>query len=182
MASDLSIGLSGLLTAQSALQTTGHNIVNANTPGYSRQRINISARTPDIQTFGAIGSGVAIDTVQRIKDELLNNQINDFTTFLGSSEVQSDTLKNIEAIYNELSDSSLNNMLGKFFTSIQDISTSPELVSTRYQLLQDAQNLVTFSFRSLSEQFTTLKINVSQKIESKVSTLNSLTSEIAFLN
>ncbi|MCP4252669.1 MAG: hypothetical protein GY775_04525, partial [Candidatus Scalindua sp.] len=46
----------------------------------------------------------------------------------------------------------------------------------------DAQNLVTFSFRSLSEQFTTLKINVSQKIESKVSTLNSLTSEIAFLN
>ena len=48
--------------------------------------------------------------------------------------------------------------------------------------MQDAQNLVTFSFRSLAEQFTNLKINVSQRIEAKVSTLNSLTSEIAFLN
>ncbi len=182
MSSDISIGLSGILTAQSAMQTIGHNIANANTPGYSRQRVLISARTPDTNVFGPIGAGVTIDTVQRIKDELLSNQINDFTSFLGESEVQSDTLKNIEAIYNELSESSLNGMLGKFFSSIQDMSTSPELISTRYQLLQDAQNLVTFSFRSLSQQFTNLKVNVSQKIESKVATLNSLTSEFAFLN
>ncbi|MCR4288723.1 MAG: flagellar hook-associated protein FlgK [Candidatus Scalindua sp.] len=180
--SDLSIGLSGLLTAQSALQTIGHNIANANTPGYSRQRLAITARTPDMTTFGAVGSGVTIDTIQRTKDELLNTQITNFTSLLGNSDVQSDTLKNIEAIYNELSESSLSGMLGKFFSSIQDMSTSPELVSTRYQLLQDAQNLVTFSFRSLAEQFTNLKVNVSQKIESKVTSLNSITSEIALLN
>ncbi|MGR3292737.1 MAG: flagellar hook-associated protein FlgK [Candidatus Scalindua sp.] len=180
--SDISIGLSGLLTAQRALQTIGHNIANVNTPGYSRQTLSISARTPDTSIFGPIGAGVTIDTIQRIKDELLNSQINDFTSFLGSSEVQSDTLQNIEAIYNELSESSLNGMLGKFFTSIQDMSTSPELVSTRYQLLQDAQNLVTHSFRSLAKQFQNLKVNVSQRIESKVATLNSMTSEIALLN
>ena len=162
MASDISIGLSGLLTAQSAMQTIGHNIANANTPGYSRQSLSISARTPDMGIYGPVGSGVTIDTIKRIKDELLNSQINDFTSFLGNSAVQSDTLNNIEAIYNELSESSLNGMLGKFFTSIQDMSTSPELVSTRYQLLQDAQNLVTHSFRSLSKQFTNLKVNVSQ--------------------
>lgn len=182
MASDISIGLSGLLTAQSAMQTIGHNIANANTPGYSRQSLSISARTPDMGIYGPVGSGVTIDTIKRIKDELLNSQINDFTSFLGNSAVQSDTLNNIEAIYNELSESSLNGMLGKFFTSIQDMSTSPELVSTRYQLLQDAQNLVTHSFRSLSKQFTNLKVNVSQRIESKVATLNSLTTQIAFLN
>ena len=182
MSSDISIGLSGLLTAQSAMQTIGHNIANANTPGYSRQRVGITARTPDSNVFGPVGAGVTIDTIMRIKDELLNNQINDFTSFLGDSAVQSDTLKNIEAIYNELSDSSLNGMLGKFFTSFQEVSTSPELVSTRYQLLQDAKNLVTHSFRSLSEQFTNLKVNVSQRIESKISSLNSITTEIAFLN
>ena len=146
MSSGISIGLSGLLTAQSAMQTIGHNIANANTPGYSRQRVGITARTPDANVFGPVGAGVTIDTIMRIKDELLNNQINDFTSFLGDSAVQSDTLKNIEAIYNELSDSSLNGMLGKFFTSFQEVSTSPELVSTRYQLLQDAKNLVTHSF------------------------------------
>ncbi len=180
--SDISIGLSGLLTAQSALQTIGHNIANVNTPGYSRQSVKIAARTPDTNLYGPIGSGVTIDTIVRIKDELLNSQINDFTSLHGNSSVQSDTLQNLEAIYNELSESSLNGMLGKFFTSIQNVSTSPELVSARYQLLQDAQNLVTHSFRSLAEQFQNLKVNVSQRIESKVATLNSITSEIALLN
>ncbi len=180
--SDISIGLSGLLTAQSALQTIGHNIANVNTPGYSRQSLLVAARTPDISLFGPIGAGVTIESIQRIKDTLLNTQINDFTSLLGKSEVQSDTLQNIEAIYNELSESSLNGMLEKFFSSIQDLSTSPELTSTRYQLLQDAQNLVTHSFRSLADQFQNLKVNVSQRIESKVATLNSITSEIAFLN
>ncbi|MBC8548883.1 MAG: flagellar hook-associated protein FlgK [Candidatus Brocadiales bacterium] len=180
--SDISIGLSGLLTAQSALQTIGHNIANVNTPGYSRQSLKISSRTPDSTPYGPIGAGVTIDTIQRIKDELLNSQINDFTSSLGNSKVQSDTLENIEAIYNELSESSLNGMLGKFFSSIQDMSTSPELVSTRYQLLQDAQNLVTHSFRSLAEQFQNLKVNVSQRIEAKVATANSIISEIAVLN
>lgn len=182
MSTDISIGLSGLLTAQRAMETIGHNIANANTPGYSRQRVSITPNEPNMGVYGPVGSGVDIDSIQRIKDELLNSQINDFTSLLGNSEVQSDTLKNLEAIYNELSDSSLNSMLGKFFTSIQDMSTSPELVSTRYQLLQDAQNLVTFSFRSLSDQFTNLKINVSQRIEAKASVLNSLTTEIASLN
>ncbi len=179
---DISIGLTGLLTAQRALQTIGHNITNVNTPGYSRQSVSIAARTPDISPVGPLGSGVSITRVQRIKDDLLNSQIHAFTSFLGSSSVQSDTLQNIEAIYNELSGASLNGMLEKFFRSVQDVSTSPELVSTRYQLLQDSLNLVTHSLRSLDEQFTNLKDNVSQKIESKVAELNTITSEIAFLN
>ncbi len=180
--SDLSIGLSGLLTAQRALQTIGHNITNANTPGYSRQSLLIAARTPDIISVGPIGAGVTIAAIQRTNDELLGAHINSFTSLLGNSEVQSDTLQNIEAIYNELSGSSLNGMLEKFFQSIQDLSTSPELTSTRFQVLQDAQNLITHSFHSLAEQFKNLKLNVSQRIESKVADLNSITSQIALLN
>ncbi len=179
---DISIGLSGLLTAQRALQTIGHNIANVNTPGYSRQSVLIAARTPDISPIGPLGAGVTIDKVQRIKDDLLSAQISDFTSLLGNSEVQSDTLQNIEAIYNELSETGLNSMMEKFFSSIQDLSTSPELTSARYQLLQDSLNLVTHSFRSLDEQFKNLKVNVSQRIESKVSNLNTIASEIAFLN
>jgi len=180
--SDLSIGLSGLQTAQRALQTAGHNITNANTPGYSRQSVLIAARTPDISAVGPIGAGVTIDAIQRINDDLLGAHINSFTSLLGNAEVQSDTLQNIEAIYNELSGSSLNGMLEKFFRSMQDLSTSPELTSTRFQVLQDAQNLITHSFNSLDEQFKNLKLNVAQKIESTVANLNSITSEIALLN
>lgn len=179
---DLSIGLSGLVAAQRALQTIGQNITNANTPGYSRQTLSISASSPDITAIGPMGTGVTIDKVLRTKDDMLASSIYSFTSLLGTSEAQSQTLQNIEAIYNELSGSSLNGMLEQFFSSLQDLSTSPELASSRYQLLQDAQNLISSSFRALDEQFKNIKINVSQEIESKVANLNSITSEIALLN
>ena len=180
--SDLSIGLSGLLTAQSALKTIGHNITNVNTPGYSRQSLSLEARTPDITPYGPVGSGVTIKEIVRIKDDLLDSQINSFKSMYGSAEVQSDMLQNIESIFNELSEFSLNSMLEKFFDSVQNLSLNPGDTSARNQLLQDAQNLATQGFRSLNDQFRNLTINASQRIEASVSELNSITSEIASLN
>jgi flagellar hook-associated protein 1 FlgK len=179
---DLSIGLSGLLTAQRALQTIGQNVTNVNTPGYSRQTLSLVARTPDTSPYGPIGAGVTIDQIQRIKDDLLNSQINSFTSLLGSAKVQNDIFQNLEAIFNELSESSLTNRLETFFTSIQQLSTNPELTSIRSQLLQDSLNLVNNGFNSLNEQFRQLKIDISKSIETKVSEVNSITSEIALLN
>ncbi|MGQ3685527.1 MAG: flagellar hook-associated protein FlgK [Candidatus Loosdrechtia sp.] len=180
--SDISIGLSGLLTSQRALQIIGHNIANVNTPGYSRQSLSISTNIPNISPFGLIGSGASIEQILRIKDDMLDPQINNFTSLLGSSEVQNSILKNLEAIFNELSGSSLNGMMEKFFQSIHELSANPELGSNRYQLLQDALNLVTYSFRSLDEQFGRLKDNVGRMIETKTGELNSITSQIASLN
>jgi len=182
MATDLSIGLSGLLAAQRALQTIGHNISNVNTPGYNRQVVSLVASPPGSSPAGPIGAGVTIEQIQRIKDELLDSQINNFTSLLGSAEVQNDTLRNLEAVFNELSESSLNNRLEDFFASIQQLSIDPELSSTRFQLLQDSLNLVNNGFNALDEQFTNLKIDISKRIETKVSELNSITSEIALLN
>ncbi len=179
---DLSIGLSGLLAAQRALQTAGHNIANVNTPGYSRQTVSLTANAPDSSPFGPIGAGVSINQIQRIKDDLMDSQINGFTSLLGSSEVENDTFQYLEAIFNELSESSLNNRIESFFGSLQQLSTDPELTSTRSQLLQDSLSLVNNGFNSLNEQFRDLKIDISKRIEAKVSELNSITSEIAYLN
>lgn len=179
---DLSIGLSGLLSAQRALQTIGHNIANANTPGYSRQVVSLVASAPDSSPIGPIGAGVTINNIKRIKDDLLDSQINNSKSLFGSAEVQNDILRNLEAIFNELSETSLNSRLEDFFGSIQQLSVDPELTSTRFQLLQDSLNLVNNGFNSLDEQFTNLKIDVSKRIETKVSELNSITSEIALLN
>jgi flagellar hook-associated protein 1 len=180
--SDMSIGLSGLLTSQRALQIIGHNIANVNTPGYNRQSVSMSTNLPNISPIGPIGAGVTIEQIVRIKDDMLDSQINSFTSLLGSSEVQSGILENLEAVFNELSGSSLNGMMERFFQSIHELSANPELGSNRYQLLQDALNLVTYSFRTLDEQFRRLKDNVSQMIETKVDELNSITSQIASLN
>ncbi len=103
---DLAIGLSGLLAAQRALQTIGHNIANVNTPGYTRQVVSLVASTPDTSPAGPIGSGVTIAQIQRIKDDLLDSQINNSSSLFGSAEVQNDILRNLEAIFNELSETS----------------------------------------------------------------------------
>ncbi|MCF6159498.1 MAG: flagellar hook-associated protein FlgK [wastewater metagenome] len=179
---DISIGLSGLLTSQRALQVIGHNIANVNTPGYSRQSALMSASLPDVSPFGLVGTGVTLEQIVRTKDDLLGSQINSFTSLFGNSEVQNGILENLEAIFNELSESSLNGMMEKFFQSIHELSVNPELSSNRYQVLQDALNLVTYSFRDLDKQFKNLKASISQRIETKVAELNSITSEIASLN
>ncbi len=180
--SDLSIGLTGLLTAQRALKTIGHNIANVNTPGYSRQSLSLEAGAPDTTAYGPIGSGVTIDEIVRIKDDLLDSQINSFKSMSGSAEVQNNMLQNIESIFNELSEFSLNSMLEKFFDSAQNLSLNPGDISARNQLLQDAQNLANQGFHSLNEQFRNLTIDASQRIEASVSELNSITGEIASLN
>ncbi|HPF71069.1 MAG TPA: flagellar basal body protein, partial [Candidatus Krumholzibacteria bacterium] len=64
-------GLSALFSAQAGLATTGHNIANASTPGYSRQQVLFAARRPSITAEGVIGRGVEVSSIRRVQDEFL---------------------------------------------------------------------------------------------------------------
>lgn len=178
---DFQIGLSGLTVAQSALQTIGHNIANMNTPGYNRQIPLISSREPSSSIYGPIGTGVTIQEIRRVKDELLDSQINSTTSLLGDAKIQSESFKTMEVFFNELSETGLSNRIDTFFQGLQDLSTNPELSIIRNQVFQDSQNMVT-AINGLEGRFTQLKAWSSQQIESKVVTVNGLTSQIAELN
>jgi flagellar hook-associated protein 1 FlgK len=178
---DLSIGLSGLLVSQRALQTIGHNIANANTPGYNRQVNILSARSPLDTPYGVIGQGVTITEIKRMKDDLVSNQILSYKSLLGNSEMQSEVLKHVEGIFNELSEYSLGNTIGKFFGGIQELALVPELMSSRYQVLQDGINLAN-TFKSLDTQLKQLKFDNGEQIAAKVTELNTITAQIADLN
>ena len=81
MANDLGgVSVSGLLAAQRALSTTGHNIANATTPGYSRQRVVMEPRQPQIFGNGAVGTGVNVTNINRVYNEFLVSQLRDSTT------------------------------------------------------------------------------------------------------
>jgi flagellar hook-associated protein 1 FlgK len=179
--SGLSIGLTGLLISQRSLQTIGHNLANVNTPGYSRQVNSLSARDPLATTYGVIGQGVTIDEIKRIKDDLINSQIQSYTSLSGSAEVQNRTLKTLEGIFNELSEFSLSNSIEKFFQSIHELTLNPEFITSRYQLLQDGIKLAN-TVGSLDEQFIQLMEDNAQEIITKVTELNDITGEIAQLN
>src|SRR5688572_1425206 len=97
----LNIGLRSLLTAQSALDTIGHNIANANTPGYSRQRIDISAELP-LQIRGLfIGGGVRAGDVHRSVDALLNRRLLGQASIGGRLETQITGMTEVEALLGE---------------------------------------------------------------------------------
>ncbi|HKE46477.1 MAG TPA: flagellar basal body protein, partial [Rhodanobacteraceae bacterium] len=75
----LSTGISGLLASQLALNTTGHNISNVNTAGYSRQQVMLGARTPDRLGSSYVGTGVNVEGVRRLYDSFLTGQVRDAT-------------------------------------------------------------------------------------------------------
>jgi flagellar hook-associated protein 1 FlgK len=179
--SGLSVGLTGLLISQRALQTIGHNIANANTPGYTRQVNILTARNPLETPFGVIGQGVKLDKILRMKDDVVSNQILDFKSLLGNSATQTEVLKHVEGIFNELSEHSLGNVIERFFEGIQELAINPELKSSRYQVLQDGLNLAN-TFQYLDTQLKQLRSDNGEQIDAKVTELNTNTVQIADLN
>ena len=114
MASDLQIGLSGILTAQRAMLIASHNISNANTKGYTRQSAVLATRNPVSTSAGTLGQGVELVKIIRHKDDYLNSRLRDISSSIGSASTKSQYLRELETVFNETSESSLNNALSSF--------------------------------------------------------------------
>ncbi|HHT9111882.1 MAG TPA: flagellar hook-associated protein FlgK [Candidatus Wunengus sp. YC65] len=181
MSSDLQIGLSGILTAQRSMLVTSHNISNANTKGYTKQSSVLAARNPTITTAGTLGQGVELVKIIRHKDDYLNSRLRDISSSIGSASIKSQYLKELETVFNETSDSSLNNALSSFFKGINDLSQYPEDMSIRSTFLENA-NTLTDTFRRIVSELDQMKTFIKQSIENKLSDVNTITSNIANIN
>lgn len=181
MSSDLQIGLSGILTAQRAMLVTSHNISNANTKGYTKQSSVLAARNPTITTAGTLGQGVELVKIIRHKDDYLNSRLRDISSSIGSASIKSQYLKELETVFNETSDSSLNNALSSFFKGINDLSQYPEDISIRSTFLENA-NTLTDTFRRIVNELDQMKTFIKQSIENKLSDVNTISSNIANIN
>jgi len=181
MSSDLQIGLSGLLAAQRAMLVTAHNISNANTKGYTRQSTIMAARPPFVTNAGTIGQGVDIVRIIRHKDDYINSRLRDISSSLGSASVKSQNLRELETVFNETSEASLNNALASFFKGINDLTQNPEDMSARATLLEKT-NTLTDTFHRIDDELNQMGIFVKQSIESKISDVNEIAENIAGLN
>ncbi len=181
MASDLQIGLSGILTSQRAMLIAAHNISNSNTKGYTRQSSIMATRVPMVTNAGTIGQGVELVKIIRQKDDYLNSRLRDVTSSVGSASVKRQYLRELETVFNETSDASLTNALASFFKSINDLSQSPENISSRSTLLENANTLAD-TFQRIPTELDQMRTFIKQSIESKVSDVNNLTASIADVN
>lgn len=176
----LGIGQSALAAAQMGLSTTGHNIANAATPGYSRQVIVQGAALP--QNFGAgfLGQGVNVSTVKRVYNEYLGNQVQTAQT---SKSALDSYYAQIKQIDNLLADpeSGLSPAMQDFFTGIQDVATNPSLMPARQSALSTAESLAS-RFNSLAGRLDEMVQGVNSQIISSVSVINGYADQIAQLN
>ena len=171
----------GLLAQQLAIEVTGQNIANVQTEGYSRQEINFEALNPRSFSLGQLGTGVRVVGVERSHDKFLFSQILGEGDGLGQYGVRKDVFEQLEILFSESNGQSLNQGLGNFFSSLQDLSSNPVGLPERSSVLAEAQNLAS-TFNNLGESLFQIRRNLDATIQVETGKINSLTAEIAELN
>ncbi|MEM7307063.1 MAG: flagellar hook-associated protein FlgK [Planctomycetota bacterium] len=177
----LNTGLRSLLTAQFALETLGHNIANANTPGYSRQKLNIATEMPVNLRGLVIGNGVKTTSVERTVDALLNRRIVRQVAVTGRLESQLTGMTEVEAMLGELDGRGIGSLLDDLFTSVSELSTNPEDSILRSGVGQAALALSS-QFNSISSGMTNLQRDTAAELDTRVEEVNLLASDILELN
>lgn len=174
------IGITGLLAAQAGLVTTGHNIANANTPGYHRQRIEQSSAIAQYTGSGYFGSGTQVDTVVRQYSQFLDNQlieVNGRAAFLSTYRTEVRQLDDMLADAN----AGLSPALQDFFRSVQDVGANPTSTPSRQAALSAGQSLVS-RFRSLETRMSEIASGVNSQIAAGIETINGYATQIAAIN
>lgn len=176
----LNIGKSALAAAQVGISTTGHNIANASTPGYSRQVIVQATAQAQNFGFGYIGQGTDVVGIRRIYNDILATQVAKSQSSASSIDTYS---KQMNTINNMLSDSSagLSPAMSDFFGSVQDLSANPSDIATRQSMLSYTQSLAN-RFQSTNNRLNEIRDGVNVQITSSIGLINTYAKQIAKLN
>lgn len=177
----LSIGVSGLNVSKKALETTGHNLANANTEGYSRQRVVQTTNTP-ISKGGLIhGAGARIVGINRVHDPFVEKRLNSTISEHEFFKERSLQLEQVENIFNEIDNEGLNKILNRFYNSFRELANQPENETIR-SVVRDNAALVAKDFHRIRETVDNIARGIDKKIEMDVVGINQITNQIATLN
>ncbi|MDX1757311.1 MAG: flagellar hook-associated protein FlgK [Marinobacter sp.] len=180
MAGLINIGLTGVLGHQAALNTTGNNITNANTAGYSRQEVLFETQPGQRTGAGTIGTGVNISDVRRVANEFLVEQVRSDTSLFSEQEALNSELSRLDNLLGGES-TGLNQVLNNLFASLQSASEDPASLPQRQLVLSEAQAVVD-RFQALQEEFIQQRESVKTQMEQGVKDANTLINSIAELN
>ncbi len=176
------LGRSALETNQKALDVTGHNIANANTPGYSRQIPQLITGYPQtVVGAGQMGSGVMVSSINRVQDYFLTAQMRTVNGESGYWTKQSITLEEIEVILDEISQAGIAASQDDFWQAVTDVIDSPENTAARRTFVERAETLAT-GVRTRFQQLKDLQANLDFEVKAKVQRINQLAQEVATLN
>ncbi|MBW2599634.1 MAG: flagellar hook-associated protein FlgK, partial [Deltaproteobacteria bacterium] len=167
----LNIAKDALLSHQTAINLTGTNIANVNTPGYTRQR----------PVFSTLGQGVEIAKIERIYDRFLGTLIKEQMHNLGYNEAKKDELGRIEMIFTEAGGGGISELLNKFWSAWENLSANPSGQSEKQALVSASQSL-TSMFRSCSSDLLSVQDDANTRIWDLAHQVNNYISDIADIN
>src|SRR5688572_2313432 len=175
----LNTGLKALLAAQSKLETIGHNISNASTPGYSRQTLEVGT-SGSMRIRGLIqGTGVDAQVIRRTVDQLLSTRLMNQGSLVSKLEARVSGLSEAEALLGT-GTGSLDQLFKSFFGSLSSLSTTPENSQAQAGTLQFAADIGA-KFKSLASGASTIGIDAISRIEASVGQVNQLAERISRL-
>ena len=184
----IEIAKRGLNAHNQGLMTTGHNLTNASTDGYSRQRVQLSEMDPIYapelnreETAGQIGEGVVISSIERVRDNLLEGRIVSESGLEGYWATRDNYVGALEQTLNEPADSSVRGLMDKFWDSWQELSLRPQDGAAREAVLSRGTAL-TEGIRDRYRRLTDIRGTIDGDVRGQVSQVNDLTRRIAELN
>ncbi|MFA6545367.1 MAG: flagellar hook-associated protein FlgK [Limisphaerales bacterium] len=195
----LNMGTRALQTQRQGVEVAGHNLANVNNPVYARQRISISSTSGPDANLGSQGAGADVASIQRLRSQVLDNQIVAEDSVQGSLNAQQKALEYAQADMGQQIDRlasgaegasaaqgvggahSLSSGLSELFSAFQSLSTDPSSVTERQVVVMKAANLAT-QFSQADDRLARLSASLDDSVKTDVSSANELLSEIARLN
>ena len=186
----LSLGARSLSTYRKAIDTTGHNLANVHTAGYTRQRLEIETTTVDGGTSGPTGTGAEATRIVRLKNEFATRQLQVESSVEGSLSVRHEALQQALTALQEgidrngakgTSTGGISQGLSDFFAAAQSVATNPTSIPDRQAFVQKGQELAA-RFNLTDSRLATLEQGLNEAVQMETGQANSLVSEIAELN
>lgn len=178
----MNIAQSSLLSQQKAIDITGNNIANVNTPGYSRQRVNLVQHYPSKVGNDTVSRGVTVNPqIQRFYDQFLTNQLNGENNALGRWEAQKESLGKVEMLFDEASGYGLSSAMSEYWNAWQDLSANPDGVVQRSNLISAGQYMSS-TFNHISENLTAIQNDIDKHVDAIVDDVNTMAEQVVELN
>jgi len=176
-----SIAQTGLVAQKVAIEVTGENIANVNTPGYSRQR-TIMGTAPTTTANGfPLGTGVRVSQVQRNYDDMLQRLLKNEKSSYGEASAEQTALTRIEQLFNDLTSSGLGKSMQNYFNAWEDLSVNPQGSAERQAVLSTG-GLLADNFNQLNSYLGDLKTQANESLQGLTSDVNDKLKTIATLN
>ena len=189
--SGIEIGKKGVMAHSQALNTTGHNLSNINTEGYSRQRVVMSASdplySPDLvreQRAGQVGQGVRVASIERIRDEFIDSRIVQEKASLGFYKIRENYLLQIQHVFNEPAEGGMPSLRVNYDNFVKQwdvLANRPTDAGARAALIRTATTFSS-SLNSHYRKIEEIRQNADRRIRTNVELINDLTGQIVKLN